>query len=61
MRPTIMAITTMLEKPVTAMKPSVASIQRINSTAAICLMGDGRIPTAQETTNKIRISQTVTE
>lgn len=57
MRPTITAITTMLEKPATAIIPSVARIQRISKTPAICLIGEGRIPIAQAITNKINTSQ----
>ncbi len=60
MRPTIIAITTILEKPTTAIKPSVARIQSINSTPAICFNGEGRTPIAQAITNNTKTSQIVT-
>lgn len=60
MRPTMMAITMMLEKPATAIKPRVARIQRINRTPAIWRIGEGSTPIAQAITNKTKISQIVT-
>lgn len=41
------------------MKLRVARIQSINNTVAICLMGEGSKPIAQDTTSKISTSQIV--
>lgn len=57
--PTIMAMTRILEKPIRGIIPKVAKSHKSNNIPATCLIGEGRIPTAQAVTKKISTSQIV--